>query len=327
MLRTVSFERQADHVNRAPAVSVIIPAYKAASHIAPTLDSVFAQTFTDYEVIVINDGSPDTPELEGALEPYRERLLYIKQENQGPSAARNAGVHKARAAFLAFLDSDDLWLPNYLAEQMNALEENPSLDLIYADALLFGDSVPAGLTFMQAAPSRGAVTFESLLRFECSIITSCVVARRSALIDAGLFDPKFFRSEDYDLWLRLAYQGAQIAYQRKVIGHHRVHGESLASDATQMFESKIEVYQKIANTLNLSPDISQLVARQIKESEADIAFERGKRMFINRDYKQAAEAIERANSFYRKPRLRIALLGLRLAPRLLRRAYAIKYGR
>lgn len=326
MLQTLSPERDAGRAGRAPAVSVIVPAHNAAPYIAPALDSVFAQTFTDYEVIVVNDGSPDTPELERALEPYRDRILYLKQENQGPSAARNAGVDKARAAYVAFLDSDDLWLPDYLAAQMAALAENPSLDLIYADALLFGESVPPGLTFMQAAPSRGPVTFESLLRFECCIITSCVVARRSALVDAGLFDPKFLRSEDYDLWLRLAHRGGQIAYQRKVIARHRAHGASLAADSILMFESLIEVYQKIANTLSVSPPVLRVIEKEIRRCQADVAFKQGSRLFMARQFDQAAEALGRAYEYYRSRKLRIMLMGLRVAPHLLWHGYNIRRG-
>jgi glycosyltransferase involved in cell wall biosynthesis len=99
-------------------VSIIIPAYNIAPYIAETLDSVFAQTFTDYEVIVVNDGSPDTEEFERAMQPYLDRVIYLKQENGGASVARNAGLQTARGEFVAFLDGDDLWLPNYLEEQM-----------------------------------------------------------------------------------------------------------------------------------------------------------------------------------------------------------------
>src|SRR5438132_9051132 len=99
-----------------PIVSVIIPAYNVAPFIGETLTTVFAQSFNDYEVIVINDGSPDTEELERALQPFIDRINYIKQENRGASAARNAGLRAARGEFVAFLDADDLWLSNYLDE-------------------------------------------------------------------------------------------------------------------------------------------------------------------------------------------------------------------
>src|ERR1700745_3077470 len=92
-----------------PRVSVVIPAYQVAPYIAETLESVFAQTFTDYEVIVVNDGSPDTDELHHAIQPYRERLSYVTRQNGGCSAARNSGLRVARGELVAFLDADDLW--------------------------------------------------------------------------------------------------------------------------------------------------------------------------------------------------------------------------
>ncbi len=119
-------------------VSVIIPAYNAADFISAALDSIFAQTFNDYEVIVINDGSPDTTLLEQALAPYLARIIYLKQENRGAAAARNAGLRIARGRFVAFLDADDFWLPEYLASQINFLDTS-NVDLVYADAELIGD--------------------------------------------------------------------------------------------------------------------------------------------------------------------------------------------
>src|SRR5580704_11335265 len=107
-----------------PAVSVIVPAYNTAEFIAETLDSVFQQTFTNSEVIVVNDGSPDTEKLEAVLEPFRHRIVYLKQENRGLSGARNTAIRKARGEFLAFLDSDDMWLPKYLETQVDFLEKN-----------------------------------------------------------------------------------------------------------------------------------------------------------------------------------------------------------
>ena len=104
-----------------PAASVIIPAYQAAPYIAQALDSVFAQSFRDFEVIVVNDGSPDTPDFERALQPYLANITYIKQANHGPSHARNTGIGKARAPLIALLDSDDFWAPDYLATHVGIL--------------------------------------------------------------------------------------------------------------------------------------------------------------------------------------------------------------
>src|SRR5215216_152427 len=99
-------------------VSIIIPAFNAAEFIGETLASVAAQTFKNHEVIVVNDGSPDTEDLERELKRYPARLQYIKQENRGAAAARNTGLRAASGEFVAFLDADDTWLPNFLEKQV-----------------------------------------------------------------------------------------------------------------------------------------------------------------------------------------------------------------
>src|ERR1035437_5179427 len=174
-----------------PLVSVIIPFYDADDHIGAALESVFAQSFQKFEVIVVNDGSPDNEPLQRALRPYLSRIIYMSQENRGPSAARNAAIRRAQGELLAFLDSDDTWLPEYLSEQTKLLQASPSLDLIYCDAFLVGDPVSAGKTFMQICPSNGPVTFKSLLTEETQVPTSGTVARRECVISAGLFDERF----------------------------------------------------------------------------------------------------------------------------------------
>lgn len=310
--------------SRQPRVSVIIPAFNAAEFIAEALESVFGQTFPEYEVIVVNDGSPDTTAFEKSLAPYIDCLVYLKQENLGPSAARNAGVLKAQSEFVAFLDSDDVWEPNYFAVQMKALDEDPALDLIYADALLTGEGVPPGLTFMKAAPSKGPVTFESLLHAECSVITSCVVARKAALLKAGLFDPEFVRSEDLHLWLRLAHSGAKLAYHADVIARHRSHGESLSADMTRMFKSKIEVFEKLGRELALTELQTRAVRDAIRRCLADITFHQGKQHFESGNYRQAAIALRTANEYYQSRKLRLILGGLRFAPRVLGLAYRLR---
>ncbi len=307
-----------------PAVSVVIPAYNAAPYISEALDSVLAQTFTDYEIIVVNDGSPDTAELGRALAPYLRHIVYIEQENRGPGGARNAAILRARGEYVALLDSDDVWLPQYLTEQVKILRRDESLDLLYADALLFGDSALAGQTFMQHNPTRGPVTFESLLRWECAIITSCVVARRQPIIDAGLFDESFFHAEDFDLWLRLAHRRGRFAYQQKVLARHRIREGSLSTDRMQMYRSQVDILKKAARTLALSRSERELLTKQIVDGEAYVELVRGKQHFWAGEYDQAAEAFARANSISRSRKLQLLLLGLRISPRLLHRIYALK---
>jgi glycosyltransferase involved in cell wall biosynthesis len=312
------------HTDDAPAVSIIIPAFNSASYIGEALDSVFAQTFSDYETIVINDGSPDTDKLEQVLEPYKERIIYLKQENRGPGGARNTAILKARGEYVALLDSDDVWLPNYLAQQMHALRKNPALDLIYSDALLVGDSPLAGRNFMEDNPSSGEASFESLLRWDCTVITSCTVARRQSLIDAGLFDECFYYSEDFDLWLRLAHRGGLFDYQKQVLANHRLHPSSLCADGVRQLEGEIKVYEKWMQEPSLSLPMRRLIRAQMEYRRAELGVAEGKRKLLAGQYAQARESFARANDFFHQRKLRLTLVGLRFAPYLFKLLYNLR---
>ena len=299
-------------------VSVIIPAYQIAPYIAETLDSVFAQSLTDFEVIVVNDGSPDTEELERSLVPYRERICYISQENAGAGAARNRGVREAHGEFIAFLDGDDLWLSDYLETQLKFAREG-DYDLVYADALLFGESPVAGKTYMQTAPSEGPVTFVSLLRNDCNVITSGVVARRRALIEAGLFDESLRNAQDFEMWTRMAKRGARLAYQRKVLLRYRCRVGSLSGDEMNRLKREIRVYRHIADTYDLTETEQAELSRVMDLQEAAVALADGKIRLLGERFDEARVSFEQAHRVLGGWKLGAAVLMLRVAPRLLRR--------
>lgn len=309
--------------SRSPALSVIMPAFRVAEYIGAALDSIFAQTFTDYEIVIVNDGSPDTAELELALEPYRERVVYIKQENGGPSSARNSAIRIARGRYLAFLDADDYWEPNYLSEQMAFLKKNPSVDLVYSDALLVGDSPLAGHSFMEITPSEGEATFESLLGGRCTVILSGTVARKQAIIDAGQFNEALRYAEDYDLWLRLAKHGGRIGYQQKVLLNKRIHAASLSSDRLKLHESALFVLERSRQEPGLSQSESDAIAEQSARLTALVKLEQGKMRLSEGDFAGAQEAIKEANTFLANWKLRLTLFCLKHAPRLLLRIYSL----
>ena len=318
-MNVVGEERGAgEAAGAAPEVSVVIPAYKIAPYVAETLDSVFAQTFRDFEVVVVNDGSPDTEEFEQALAPYLPRVRYFRQENRGAGAARNFGVREARGEFVAFLDGDDLWLPSYLEEQMKFMREG-RYDLAYTDAILFGDSPLAGKTYMEAAPSRGEVNFLSLLRGECNVITSGVVARRAAVVRAGMFDETLRNAQDFELWTRLARGGARLGYQRKVLVRYRCHEGSLSGDQMNRLARELRVLGRIAETYDLTPAERAELARVMERQQAAVDLEEGKMHLIGGEFAQARDSLARARRVLGGWKLGAALLLLRVAPRLLRR--------
>jgi cellulose synthase/poly-beta-1,6-N-acetylglucosamine synthase-like glycosyltransferase len=309
-----------------PLVSVIIPAYRAAAYIRETLESVFCQTYHNFEVILINDDSPDTADFERAIAPYLDRIIYIRQENGGPSAARNTGIRRARGEYLAFLDSDDLWYPTCLAALVElALARQPSCDLVYSDILLFSDSQQDSqsqqarmIRYSEMCPSIGALTFESLLREDCQAPTSCTMVRRHAAISAGLFDESFRRAEDYDLWLRIAHRASNMAYTRTVLGKHRIVPGSLSRDNLKMLEGMVDVLGKLSNELELSASQRSTLQSKLADAKAQLDLERGKAFLLVGKYDQALASLRDARSSLASSKLRWALFGLRVAPRLTR---------
>ncbi|HEX6964382.1 MAG TPA: glycosyltransferase family A protein [Gemmatimonadaceae bacterium] len=313
-----------------PAVSVIVPAYGVSEFIGATIRSLQGQTFTDFEVLVINDGSPDTAALRQELAPFADRIMYIERPNGGPGAARNTGLCAARGEFVAFLDGDDLWAPDFLAEQMAFLRRAAEpLDLVYADARLFGTSSEAGRTCMELDPSTGEVTLERLLAGECKILTSTVVARRAAIIGVGMFDEALECAEDYDLWLRLARGGARMAYQCKVLAHRRIHGDNLSGDNIRLCECVLEVLERLSTCTPLRRAERIALDGAIRRVCGELALERGKQSIASGDFSSARRALASANHAYRSWRwrswkLKLTRLGLQLTPGLLQQAYRLR---
>lgn len=309
--------------DHALAVSVIIPCYNTSQYIAETLESLFAQTYTDYEVILINDGSADTPELERVLEPYRERLIYIKQENRGSSSARNAGLRVARGRLVALLDSDDLWDPEYLAVHVAALDGDPTFDVIFPNAMLFGDSPLAGKTFMEVCPVEGEITFESLITQQ-SYVWVGVTARRETLLRAGMFDESLGSAEDLDLWLRILHQGGRITYHRRVLGYYRQRRGSHTSKPIWLLNNWLVLLDKVERTMKLSPAEREATEQKRAEMYALLRLSEGKKAFFLGDKRGAIEGLSEANLFLKSRKISLAVIAMRFAPRLLMYAYNMR---
>jgi hypothetical protein len=174
---------------------------------------------------------------------------------------------------------------------------------------------------MDASPSHGPVTFESLAREQCVVLTSFTVARRQAVLDAGLFDPNFRRSEDFDLWLRMAHRGVNMAYHETILGEHTLREEGLSGDRDALREAQIAVYDKLLSKLDLSSEESSLLRTEITRCEAILELDKGKDHLISRRYSAAAVAIRQANTFYRRPNLRATLILLAIVPWAVRWIY------
>jgi glycosyltransferase involved in cell wall biosynthesis len=302
-----------------PRVSVVIPAYNVAGFIGETLESAIGQKYKDHEIIVVNDGSPDTEQLEGALNQYWQDIVYLKQPSLGAGAARNTAIHHSRGDLIAFLDGDDIWLPDFLVSQVAFLGRG--YDMVYADAYQFGMPSVLRTTFMESAPSVGEVTVESLLNYSCNVITSGTVATRESLMRAGLFEHERNRAHDFHLWVRMAKTGAKIGYQQKQLLKYRVHLNSLSGDSVSRVEREIDVFKRVLNSIELDAAETAIVERQLAGLAADLHVEYGKAFLLNEDFNAAYKAFAEANRQRRSAKLTAIAWLARVAPRRLLRHY------
>ena len=311
-----SFEKRIGaKVCQTPKVSVVIPAYDVSSYIGETLDSVLNQTYSDYETIVINDGSPDKIQLEEALKPYFDHIIYIEQENGGASKARNTGIDEAKGAYIAFLDGDDLWFPTYLDSQLSALEDKKS-DMIYSDALLFGSVQNESETYMLKAPSSGEVNAESLISASCNVATSGTVIKKEKLLEHGLFDENLppVGIEDFELWFRLAKNNVKICYQKKVLLKYRVRSSSLSGSNVERAKRNVIGLQCIDEKHELTQSETQVLSKQINIYRSEVELEKGKSCIAKKDFKTAIKHLSEANRYSRKQKLTLLILLLKIAP-------------
>lgn len=213
-------------------VSVVIPTYNSAHTIIPTLESVFNQTFKDYEIIVVDDGSTD--ETRECLDPYIQsgKITYVYQENKGCGPARNKGIEHASGTYIAFLDSDDIWLPEKLQLQVNQVKKYPDGIVFYTEArtIVSGDLIPKQIvrTFF-TSPRSGRVLM--WLAFHNIVTMSSAMVRTDVLRKAVGFslDRTIMFFEDYDLWLRLAEQGPFYFIEQPLVLYrtrHEISNES-----------------------------------------------------------------------------------------------------
>ncbi len=310
-------------LRHSPAVSVVIAAYNSARYISQALDSVKSQTFSDYEVIVVNDGSSDREELEQILRSHPLPVIYISQENKGVSAARNAAIKIARGQFYAQLDADDQWTPDYLEVQLGILNDNPDVALVYPNATIIGDEGNAGRLFMDITPSEGEVNFETLVRQQCVVMT-CVTARMSAIRGAGMFDESIRSCEDFDLWMRIVMNGGRIVYHRKPLALYRRHEGSLSSDRSWMMRNLLAVFEKFGNTLTLTPTEREMLKEERVRCQAILDLFEGKRALAARQGEAALASFSKAQVHMRSRKLALVIFFLRRTPRLVIWIFAVR---
>lgn len=316
----VSVNSHSSRYGAVPAVSIITPAYMVADLIGETIDSVLAQTFEDFEWVIVNDGSPDTEALERVLEPVLDRIVYVKQENGGAAIARNTAIEHACGKYLAFLDGDDIWVPEYLETQLAKLERD-ELSMVYCDARLIGQSDGFGETFMEQAPSSGEVSVSSLLALTTNVITSGTVVLKEAVDRVGRFENERIQAEDFNLWIRIAHAGYRIGYTTKVLLSYRVSSTGFSGGAENRLVRAIDAFRRVERQLDLSADETVVLEEKIKDFEAELAVVKGKQCLLSGDFSEARRAFATARKRRASLKLAVAELLTRVAPRLAAKVY------
>ena len=237
-----------------PMVSVILPTYNRAYILEKALQSVFEQTYKDYEAIVIDDGSTDaTTEV---VAKFGTKVRYFAQSNRGVGAARNRGLREARGKYVAFVDSDDQWLPEKLEKQIPVLEEKPNLGFVYAVAEVVDEN---GKSLGNKPAEAHPDTLTELLRMNFIPVLT-VVARREYIQAVGGFDEGLSGYDDYHLWIRLAARYDFCGLGEKV-ATYRMSKNCLSANLIHMYEEQVRMFEKVLSDSALKPYRSLLKTR------------------------------------------------------------------
>lgn len=270
-----------------PLVTVVVPTYQGEAFVRATLDSVLAQTFTDYELVVCDDGSTDGTL--AILDSYGDRLRLVKQRNCGVAAARNRAAECARGEFLAFLDHDDLWEPEMLATLVPILREDESLGLVYSDAHVIDKSgVVRGRRGRYLHYHQGEV-FDQLLHGNF-IPVETTLMRTALYRQLGGCNEGLRYLEDYDLCLRVA-RSTRVGFHPGPLARYRVHDRNLSHDREPMLIEWITVLERLR-----APE-QALSATQIDvvlDEEARLALDLAWRALRRRDVTAANRWIARS---------------------------------
>jgi glycosyltransferase involved in cell wall biosynthesis len=258
-----------------PVFSVVIAAHNAARTLPSTLRSVLAQTRPDFEIVVVDDGSTD-----GTAEALRsvrdDRIAYVRQANLGPAAARNAGIERAAGEYVCLLDSDDLWLPDYLETMGAAFASDTSAGLAYTDAWRLDDVTRRVLrrTSMSGCrpPRQPPAERQALLLalLERNFVYNSATVRREVLDGVGGFK-SFTRSEDYELWLRIAASGARFVNAGKVLAVYRRRPDSRFRGPVLRVRGRAEILEHVLATYELTESQRLVAERRLRDARKQLA--------------------------------------------------------
>lgn len=253
-----------------PKVSVIIPTYNYGRFLPRALESVLSQTYTDYEIIVVDDGSTD--ETYQVVAEYKNKVKYLTKENGGVATARNVGIQVANGNYIAFLDADDAWVPHKLAIQVEYLDNNPEFGMVYADMAHYVSGRKVHDAYLCERGYKHIAQgwiFKNLLS-ECFIFTPTVLVRKSCFDVVGLHDPKLRTCQDIDMWLRIAEQ-YQIGFIDQPLAVRHDHSHNSTKNWDNYLGNPIRMFKKLEAT-QTDESMRAIIQNRLKDMYFDLGW-------------------------------------------------------
>jgi len=300
-----------------------MPAYNVEPYVGEAIRSALAQTYGDLEVIVVDDGSRDgTAEVVREAARRDDRVRLVQQPNRGLAGARNTALRASRGEAFALLDSDDVWEPEFLAQQMAILDARPDVDIVTGNGWYL-EGPNHGKVARPSPDPRPDPTLASIIGDEWSVFIMSVFRRR-VYTEIGPFDETMRSNEDYDFWLRAAVAGFTFARNDRPLGHYRVRVDSLSASNVRMLRGILYVYTKLKPELAGRSRELQILQRQINRFEAELLAAEARLAIEIADFEAAQEYLGALHQRRGGVSLRLAHFIARWAPSMLPRALRLR---
>ena len=300
-----------------PAISVIVPAWGVAHLVGEALDSLRAQSFTDWEAIVVDDGAPD--DVAGAVAPFvaaDPRIRFLATPHGGLSAARNRAIVAARAPLIALLDGDDAYAPGYLRTMVAAIGGDHGLGFVTCDATFVGGTERDGRLFSASMAQAGEPTLEAVLARRFHVLAAATI-RREAIAAVGGFDETLAAAEDLDLWIRILERGWRGGYVARPLVRYRRRRNSLSAATGKLRVATRIVYERAEGRLAGRPE--QAVARaMVERMRAETGWVEGEVLILAGRVREGIELLRRSDAGRQSARWRWTMRLFAVAPFLAR---------
>lgn len=308
---------------RSPAVSIITPAYNAKAYLEDAVRSALAQTFDDFELLIVDDGSSDgTLDLARKLAQQDARVHALATDHVGVSAARNIGMRRARGRYFALLDSDDTWFPDFLAAQLSVIERLPGTDVVSGNAFSVGGPLDGQPLSPVSSECRAVSVLDMIADEEAVCVMS--VFRRGVFDATGGLSEDLSRSEDYEFWLRAALNGFRFVRNPQPLARYRRRAGSASFDELTMIDAMVEALLRTRRSDLAWPAIVAAIDRKVAALRQRRLWTSAKANLLRGNYVAAAGEFDHLSVMRRSPGAWLIAGISRLAPAMLRIAYQTK---